>query len=176
MTALCKTIAAAMLLGVDTVDINRAPVITLWATVVAQRLGFDRNEALTIGKAVAGQTAHRKGARLGIYEPTPSAIKEACAAERAAAGVTNLSFMGRELPMLNTVAGLRAVTANKPIKPESVEKYFQSKFGEALDDTWQAMQTLAENKAPEQLANDAFGMYIQQPPVNPCCNETIGQE
>jgi len=32
-----------------TVSINRAPVLTLWAAVVAERLGFDREEALTLG-------------------------------------------------------------------------------------------------------------------------------
>jgi len=26
----------------DTIRINRAPVLTLWAAVVAERLGFDR--------------------------------------------------------------------------------------------------------------------------------------
>jgi hypothetical protein len=41
----------------DTVTINRAPVLTLWAAVVAERLGFERVEALTLGKAVAGLTA-----------------------------------------------------------------------------------------------------------------------
>jgi hypothetical protein len=30
--------------------INRAPVMTAWATVVAERLGFGRGEALSIGK------------------------------------------------------------------------------------------------------------------------------
>ena len=30
--------------------INRAPVMTAWATVVAERLGFGREEALSIGK------------------------------------------------------------------------------------------------------------------------------
>jgi hypothetical protein len=29
-----------------TVSINRAPVLTLWASVVAQRLGFAEDEAL----------------------------------------------------------------------------------------------------------------------------------
>jgi hypothetical protein len=33
--------------------INRAPVLTLWATIVAERLGFDQKEALSLGKAVA---------------------------------------------------------------------------------------------------------------------------
>jgi hypothetical protein len=40
------------------VTINRAPVLTLWTAVVAQRLGFERNEALTFGRAVAGLNAY----------------------------------------------------------------------------------------------------------------------
>jgi hypothetical protein len=32
--------------------INRAPVLTHWAAVVAERLGYDRDAALTLGKAV----------------------------------------------------------------------------------------------------------------------------
>ena len=31
-------------------SINRTPVLTLWAVVVAERLGFDRNTALTLGR------------------------------------------------------------------------------------------------------------------------------
>ena len=37
--------------------INRAPVLTLWAAVVAERLGFKHDEVLSLGKAVAGFTA-----------------------------------------------------------------------------------------------------------------------
>lgn len=33
------------------IRINRAPVLKLWATVVAERLGFEHDEALTLGKA-----------------------------------------------------------------------------------------------------------------------------
>jgi len=42
----------------DTIKINRAPVLTLWAAVVAKRLGFKWNEALTLGRAVAGLNAY----------------------------------------------------------------------------------------------------------------------
>src|ERR1043166_6331456 len=59
------------------ITINRAPVLTLWAAVVAERLGFDRDEALSFGKAVAGLTAQSKGRRLGIYKPVPLEIKKA---------------------------------------------------------------------------------------------------
>jgi hypothetical protein len=37
--------------------INRAPVLTLRATTVAERLGFDHDEALSPGKSVAGLNA-----------------------------------------------------------------------------------------------------------------------
>ncbi len=87
--------------------------------------------------------------------------EEARTGKREEAGVTYLSFMGRELPMLNTADGLRAVNADKPIKPDSVEKYFQSKFGESLDEVIDAMQSLAKSRPPRQLASDAFKMYMQ---------------
>jgi hypothetical protein len=50
--------------------INRAPVLTLWASVVAERLGFKHDEALSLGKALAGLNAQSKGQRLGIFKPT----------------------------------------------------------------------------------------------------------
>ena len=57
--------------------VNRAPVLTLWAAVVAERLGFEPEEALTLGRALAGLTAHEKGVRLGIFEPgSPESLFE----------------------------------------------------------------------------------------------------
>src|SRR6266576_2163324 len=60
-----------------TISINRAPVLTLWAAVVAQRLGFDEDEALSLGKAVAGPNAQAKGGRLGIFKPHEEEPKKA---------------------------------------------------------------------------------------------------
>jgi len=57
--------------------INRAPVLTLWATILAERLGFDKDEALSLGKAVAGLNAQSKGRRLGIFKPAPQEVKKA---------------------------------------------------------------------------------------------------
>ena len=65
-----------------TISINRAPVLTLWAAVVAQRLGFDEDEALTLGKAVAGLNAQAKGRRLGIFKPHEEKAKKAREKER----------------------------------------------------------------------------------------------
>ena len=51
------------------IEINRAPVLTLWAAVVAERFGFDRDEALSLAKAVAGLNAQSKGRRLEYSNP-----------------------------------------------------------------------------------------------------------
>jgi hypothetical protein len=48
------------------VIVNRAPVLTLWAVVVAEVLGFDHDEALTLGRAVAGLNAYSKGVSPGL--------------------------------------------------------------------------------------------------------------
>ena len=58
------------------IRINRAPVLTLWAAVVAERLGVDRATALTLGQAVAGLSAYDKGVSLGIVEPRPELVQE----------------------------------------------------------------------------------------------------
>ena len=58
----------------SSVMINRAPVLTLWAAVVAEILGFEYDEALTLGRAVAGLNACSKGVALGLFQPTPKAI------------------------------------------------------------------------------------------------------
>jgi hypothetical protein len=58
------------------IKINRAPVLTLWAAIVAERLGYEKDTALTLGKAVAGLNAQSKGRRLGIYEEKTDEEKE----------------------------------------------------------------------------------------------------
>jgi hypothetical protein len=56
--------------------ISRAPVLTLWAAIVAEVLGFEHDEALTLGRAVAGLNACLKGVSLGLFQPAPTAVKE----------------------------------------------------------------------------------------------------
>src|SRR5476651_2041016 len=96
--------------------INRAPVLTLWASVVAERLGFAKDEALSLGKAVAGLTAQSKGRRLGIYKPVPKEIKKTRAQKRGEE--FRVEICGRPVPAVNTTDGVRAVNKDKPIEPE----------------------------------------------------------
>jgi hypothetical protein len=144
----------------DAVTINRAPVLTLWAAVVAERLGFDREEALTLGKAVAGLTAQSKGQRLGIFTPSPDAVRRERAKKAKAAGVLRVALLGRAVPVLRTDDGLRAMAKDqKPMAPASVEKYLQSKFGERLPEVRSAMKKLALSRGQDALVDEAFQLY-----------------
>jgi hypothetical protein len=152
----------------DTLTINRAPVLTLWAAVVAERLGFDREEALTLGKSVAGLTAQSKGQRLGIFTPSPEAVRLQRAEKAKKAGVFSVALLGRAVPVLHTDEGLRAVGKDqKPVTPESVEKYLKSKYGEALPAVRTVMQELAKSRSVDVLSEEAFSLYEQFRPGVP---------
>src|SRR5215204_5610037 len=115
------------------IKINRAPVLTLWAAVVAERLGFDRATALTLGQAVAGLSAYAKGVSLGIIEPSPDLVRER--GDQLGEGERlHVDLLGRAVPVLRTPDGLRAVNKGKPGNPVQIEKYLAEKFGDRLAD------------------------------------------
>ena len=145
--------------------INRAPVLTLWATTIAERFGFDQDEALALGKAVAGLTAQSKGGRLGIYKPVPREVKQARARKRGEEFL--IEICGRQVPAINTTDGVRAVIKDKPVEAKSVERYLESKFGESLEPVPAAMRDLAKAFRPEQLMKNAFTLYEKFRPAIP---------
>jgi hypothetical protein len=142
-----------------TIQVNRAPVLTLWAAVVAERLGYDRGAALTLGRAVAGLNAQSKGRRLGLLD-------EAAPKDRKPPGVRGsrrreqlVPLLGRSVPAVDTARGLRAVDKGSPVSPSSVERYLREKFGDALPEARAAMRALAEAYSPERLEEVAFALY-----------------
>lgn len=147
--------------------INRAPVLTLWAAVVAERLGHDAASALTLGKAVAGLNAQSKGRRLGILNAPDEATvaKRARAAKPAAA--SHVELLGRSVPVVKTKEGLRAAKDGEPESPEAVERYLASKFGEHLEATRAAMRALAKATPKAELPARAFALYEAFRPAVP---------
>jgi hypothetical protein len=140
-----------------TITINRASVLALWAAVVAQRLGFDEDEALTLGRAVAGLNAQAKGRRLGIFRPHEDKAKKARQKER---GETFLvEVLGRPVPAVSTEEGTRAVQRGKPINPDSVRRYLAGSFGEHLKAARSALRKLARACSPAELARRAYALY-----------------
>jgi hypothetical protein len=148
------------------IRINRAPVLTLWTAVVAERLGFDRDTALTLGQAVAGLSAYAKGVSLGIIEPRPELVREQ--GDRLAEGERlHVDLLGRAVPVVRTPDGLRAVNKGKPGNPAQIEKYLAGKFGEQLADARAAMAELAAACEPADLYRRGLRLYEQFRPSVP---------
>lgn len=151
----------------DPIAINRAPVLTLWAAVVAERLGFDRDEALTLGRAVAGLNAQSKGRRLGIYSPAAPDQPARPARKPAEGAVEHVELLGRSVPVLHTPHGLRAAKDGEPDSPRAVERYLESKFGESIEAAREAMTRLARAFGTDELGARAYKLYEEFRPEIP---------
>ncbi len=150
------------------IKINRAPVLTLWATVVAERLGYDEETALTLGKAVAGLNAQSKGRKLGIYEEkSEEEKKKEKGKKKEEVKLEFVEILGRGVPAIKTPHGLRAAIDGEPIYAESVELYLKQKFGEDFDEARAALQKLAKAYTPKQLESKAYGLYEKFRPEIP---------
>jgi hypothetical protein len=148
-----------------TISINRAPVLMLWAAVVAQRLGFHWDESLSLGKALAGLNAQSKGRRLGIFKPHEEKTK--AAREREHGEQFFIELCGRPVPAKNTADGIRAVSGRVAVTAEGAEAYLETKFGDHLEAARAAMTTLAHAYRPRELAAEAFSLYERFRPVVP---------
>ena len=150
----------------ETILVNRAPVLTLWASVVAERMGYDQDAALSLGKAVAGINAQAKGRSLGIYKPRERV--EGVPEKREGAGEKYwIELLGRPVPAINTRRGVRAVVKEKPIEPEGVKKYLTEKFSTELQTVKKAMEFLVKTFKPEELNKIAFSLYERFRPEIP---------
>ncbi len=147
------------------IPINRAPVLTLWAAIVAERLGHDQEAALTLGRALAGLNAQSKGRRLGIYEEKAEKAPGRNATRAAKQG--SVKLLGREIPVLKTARGLRASPAGEAIEPGAVQTYLEKKFGVSLPAARAAMESLAKSFPLPQLEMHAFSLYEKFRPQIP---------
>lgn len=144
------------------IKINRAPVLTLWGAVVAERLGYTHDEALTLGKALAGLNAQSKGRSLGIFSPAEAELEAEIskkAKEREVGKTGMVEVVGRMIPVIQTEHGLRAAVKGDEIDPKSVERYLEKKFGADLAEVRAALEALAKAYPPQELERLAYGLY-----------------
>jgi hypothetical protein len=77
---------------------------------------------------VSGLNAYLKGVSLGLFQPTPAEVKEQRRKMRKDETVT-IDLLYRAVPAKQTEEGLRALSGDSPIRPESVKKYLEGKCG-----------------------------------------------
>jgi len=149
------------------IQINRAPVLTLWAAVVAERLGYDTETALSLGKAVAGLNAQSKGRRLGIYAEKTEEEKEEERKKEKPVEVEFVGVLGRGVPVVRTPDGLLAAINGEVIGAEGVETYLRRKFGDDFEVARTAMRELAQAYTPRELDTRAYDLYEKFRPEIP---------
>lgn len=146
------------------ITINRAPVMTLWGAVVARRLGFDEDEALSLARTMTGLNAQAKGRALGIFKPSEDHERRK---EIKRGEEFFVELLGRPVPARNTDQGIRSVKGDKVVEPDAARKYLVGKFGDDLDAARKAMEHLAKAFKPEELERRAYGLYERFRPQIP---------
>ncbi|SGY67428.1 BQ5605_C004g02774 [Microbotryum silenes-dioicae] len=134
---------------------NRAPVMTAWATVVAERLGFRRQEALSIAQVYTDMNATSKGVSLGI-------MKDSALDLHIGSSQPFVDIMGRKVPVLSTATGeWRAITKGVVADPQKAFAYVQRAFRQQMGAIVGAMRLLAQSYDPIELNNKGYGLYIE---------------
>ena len=156
------------------VIVNRAPVLTLWAAVVAERLGHPADTALTLGRAVAGSAARVKARNIGREER--KADRDADTPRLREEPVTAPVFLlGKTIQLLpNADCELRAADVDQPADSVSVERYLVKAFGDHLAEVRAAMEELAGRYDPAELNRIGFRLYERFRPDVPQGNEGWG--
>jgi hypothetical protein len=154
--------------------VNRAPVLTLWATVVAERLGHPHDTALTLGRAVAGSAARAKARSIGREERPVDRDRDT---PRLAQGhvTAPVLLLGKTIRLLPTPEGeLRAADGDQPSDHAAVERYLAKAFGDHLPAVRAAMEALASQYQPADLNRIGFRLYETFRPDVPPGNEGWG--
>jgi hypothetical protein len=156
------------------VVVNRAPVLTLWAAVVAECLGHPADTALTLGRAVAGSSARIKARSIGREERKSD--RDADTPRLAVQHVTAPVFLlGQTIRLLPTADGeLRAAEGEQPANPVAVQRYLANAFGGDPGEVRAAMEVLAARYEPVELNRIGFRLYERFRPEIPPGNTGWG--
>ncbi len=127
------------------VRVNAAPVLTLWAAVVAERLGHPPDTALSLASAIAGT------------------------ASRARAGAAGITLLGRQVPVVRLPDGtFRAADDTGAAAPaEPIRAYLARAFGPRLPEVRGAMEERAARHPPEELNRIGLALFATFRPEMP---------
>mmetsp|Transcript_22265 Transcript_22265/g.35911 ORF Transcript_22265/g.35911 Transcript_22265/m.35911 type:complete len:439 (+) Transcript_22265:87-1403(+) len=130
-------------------QINRAPVMALWAVVVAERIGHCHLDALSLGRAVSYMSIQSKGERLGLLEKKETNIPS------SAPNFSIVGLLGRPVPALKTEHGLRGLRSDgSTVFPKAVKKYFEAAFSDNYGAVRHCMKVVAQRFSEESLSQN----------------------
>ena len=142
------------------IRVNRAPVLTLWAAIVAERLGHDADAAITLGRAVAGSSARVKARAIGLEEAHEGGdLRDIAKQATKSAPRQTVHLLGRDVPVVEQKGSHYALDGDKPASPRPAYAYVERAFGEHLPAVRRAMERLADSLPPDELNRSGFRLY-----------------
>jgi hypothetical protein len=147
--------------------VNRAPVLTLWAAIVAERLGQPHDTALSLASYVAGTAARAKARRLGIADDSDEARTKA--EGRPTKKRETVRLLGRDIALTHDEDGVVLADGGdgKPQPSAPVRAYVEKAFGKRLAEVEAAMRELAASLEPDELNRVGFHLYERFRPEVP---------
>jgi hypothetical protein len=152
----------------SSIRVNRAPTLTLWAAIVAERLGHPPDTAFSLAGVVAGISAPAAAGRLGmgIAEKRENTSQEA---HKRAPAEQIVRLLGKDIGLMVDADGLllAARSDGKAAPSAPVRTYIARAFGDRLQEVWRAMEELAASLPPDELNRIGFKLYEQFRPEVP---------
>ncbi|KAJ9092536.1 hypothetical protein QFC21_006767 [Naganishia friedmannii] len=168
----------------QTVVTNRAPCMTAWAYIIAEKMGFDRLEALSLASTFTSVTSTKHALALGnIYTPEqtrdaqlemdelpqPAGKRSRYASDDASrlregeqGGHSQpwVSIMKRS-PVIQRADGTwRGVLKGMPVEPYRAHSYISKNFSHATPYVIGALRILAQSYTVDELQEQGYGMYV----------------
>jgi hypothetical protein len=142
------------------IQVNRAPVLALWATVVAEALGHSHDTALTLGRYVTSSSARIKARSIGVMDEAQEATERLAQAEALNPKMQVVRLLGRDIPVLPATDGTpRANEKGKPMSATGARAYIARAFGDRLGEVRSEMAALAASLPPDELNRVGFRIY-----------------
>ncbi|KAF7352722.1 Glutamine synthetase [Mycena venus] len=137
--------------------VNRAPLMTAWSTLVAERLGFQREEALSIASVYTEMNAVSKGVSMGIYKPGTQYKRSTEAAKG-----------GSQPPLFkNQDSQWRALSNGTAVQPSTAFSYISRAFRQTTPHIIGTLRLLAESFTPQEINAKGWALYADfRPEVN----------
>ncbi|KAI6105781.1 hypothetical protein F5141DRAFT_1006834, partial [Pisolithus sp. B1] len=161
-----------------TAVVNRAPVMTAWAMVVAERLGFDREESLSIASVYTEANAVSKGVSLGLVEERRKKDVETLPEGKQ----PYVDLMGRRqvhtlfmtfedphgilCPLYQTrESKWLALSGGSPVSPSTAFSYISRSFRQTTPYVMGSLRLLAESYSPQRLNELGYSLYADFRPA-----------
>jgi hypothetical protein len=149
----------------ESIIVERNAVLTAWTRVVAERLGYGLDEALSLAGAVGSLPYFQDPEGRGPA-PQPHQVETMIDRENDPGIVRErkayVDIMQRPVPVVVMREGVRALsTPQRVVEPAGVASYLKRRLREHLEPTLGAMRQLAHAHPPAELARRATELYTE---------------